>query len=159
MPNERVGSFTYLADVVCSPKSPVPFRLKSANGQSYQLRFLGLKMPLTPIFAYRNFGSISPINLTLPRHSSAQNTSTTTTQTSSNNINHIQTSKVYLTTQVGNLSFKLQNSKSISILLYSFTHSRLCHHIPNTFQAIHEIAQNPLLSIILPKHQNLQRTF
>ena len=48
MPNEGVGSFTYLTDVVSSPESPVPFRQKSANGQSYQLRFLGLKMPLTP---------------------------------------------------------------------------------------------------------------
>ena len=47
MPNEGVGSFTYLTDVVSSPESPVPFRQKSANGQSYQLRFLGLKMPLT----------------------------------------------------------------------------------------------------------------
>ena len=49
MPNEGVGIFTYLTDVLRSPKSQVPFRLKSANGQSYQLRFLGLKMPLTPL--------------------------------------------------------------------------------------------------------------
>ena len=47
MPNKELGGFTYLTDVVSSSKCLVPFRQKSANGQSYQMKSLGLEMPLT----------------------------------------------------------------------------------------------------------------
>ena len=139
----------YRRRMLSQKSSPVPSKI--CKWSKLPIEILRLKNAINLIFAYRNFGSTSPINLTSPRLSSAQNTSTTTAPTSTTTqiiIKPLQLQSSTLLPKLATFHSNFQNSKSISTSLYSFTHSRLFKHIPNIFQTIYKIVQNSLLSLI-----------
>ena len=76
------------------------------------IEILRLKNAFNFIFAYRNFGSISPINLTSPRLSSAQNTSITTAHTSSTIQIIIQSLQLQSSTYYTSWQLFIQTSKT-----------------------------------------------